>query len=143
MGPVGARLSVRGAMDCSSFCVLVVGFGQFHAQRVVSFLGCAVPVHSSAPHNILELHNALVSSAAGQSLVAGVGTPPEPDVEGLVSRLGTALRPFQERYLLSRRGQKNSCSDEYEMVKPDSFLAGMSPQWLFELRVTERSKRSL
>ena len=32
---LGARLSVRGAMDVSSFCVLVVGFGHFHAQRVV------------------------------------------------------------------------------------------------------------
>ena len=94
--------------------------------RELSFLDCAVPVHSPAPHNILELHNARVSSIAGQSPVAGVDTPPGPIVEELVSRLGDAVRPFQERYLLSRRGQRNSCSVEYEVEKPYSFLAGCS-----------------
>ena len=91
--------------------------------RDLSFLNCAVPVHSLAPHLTPVLHNARVRPAAGQSLVAGVGTPPVPDVAGLVSRLGTALRPFQGMYLLSRRTQKSSCSDVCEMVKPDSFQA--------------------
>ena len=62
-------------------------------------LNCAVPVHGWAPRIIPVLHNARVRLAPGQSLVAGVGTPPVPDV--LVSRLCTALRPFQERSLLS------------------------------------------
>ena len=90
----------------------------------LSSLGYAVPDHSSAPHNFFVLHNARVSPAAGQSLVAGVDTPPDPDVEGLIPRLGAALRPFQERSLLSRWGQRYLCSDEYEVEKPDSFLAG-------------------
>ena len=60
--------------------------------RELSFLDCAVPVHSPAPHNILELHNARVSSIAGQSPVAGVDTPPGPVVEELVSRLGGGVR---------------------------------------------------
>ena len=92
--------------------------------RELSFLGCAVPDHSSAPHDLLELHNARVSSAAGQSLVADVDTPPARAVEGLVSRLGAALRPFQERYLLSGRGQRDSCAVVYVLEKPDSFLVG-------------------
>ena len=105
----------------SAYLSLVLGTSMI---RELSFLGYAVPDHSSAPHNILELHNARVRSAAGPSLVAGVDTPPEPGVKGLVSRLGAALQPFQERYLLSRRGQRDSCSVEYAMEKPDSFWAG-------------------
>ena len=109
----------------SAYLSLVLGTS---ILRELSFLGYAVPGHSSAPHNILEHHIARVRLAAGPSLVAGVDTPPEPDVKGLVSRLGAALRPFQERCLLSRLGQRNSCSVEYEMEKPDSFLGWMSPQ---------------
>mmetsp|Transcript_21107 Transcript_21107/g.56237 ORF Transcript_21107/g.56237 Transcript_21107/m.56237 type:complete len:587 (-) Transcript_21107:41-1801(-) len=106
-----------------SACILPLVLGNF-MHRELSILGNAVPEHRLALHNLPEVHDARVSSAVGQSLVAGVDAPPEPDVQGLVSRLGIALRPFQERYLLSRRGQRNSCSGEYEMEKPNSFLAG-------------------
>ena len=84
--------------------------------RVLSFLNCAVP------HLTPVLHNACVRPAAGQSRVAGVSTPPVPDVTRSVPRLGIALRPFQERYLLFRRARVSSRS-VYGMVKPDSFQA--------------------
>ena len=111
----------HGFFPLSAFLSLVLGTSTLSE---LSSLGYAVPDHSSAPHNILELHNARVSPAAGQSLVAGVDTPPDPDDEGLIPHFGAALRPFQDRYLLSRWGQRNLCSDEYDMEKPDSFLAG-------------------
>ena len=72
------------------------------ALSELSSLGYAVPDHNSAPHNFLVLHNARVSPAAGQSLVAGADTPPDPGVERLVPRLGAALRPLREGSLLCR-----------------------------------------
>ena len=59
----------------------------------LSSLGYAVPDHSSAPHNILELHNARVRSAAGPSLVAGVDTPPEPVSKGWFHALVQRCNP--------------------------------------------------
>ena len=58
----------------------------------------------------------------GQSRVAGVSTPPVPDVTRSVPCLGIAQRPFQERYLLFRWARVSSRS-VYGMVKPDSFQA--------------------
>ena len=87
----------------------------------LSFLNCAVPVHGLAPRIFPVLHNARVRVAPGQSLVAGVGTPPVPDV--LVSRLCTALRPFQERSLLSPMALWSACSDESGFAKLDRFQA--------------------
>ena len=90
----------------------------------LSFLDCAVPVHSLVPHCILELHNTCVSSAAGQSLATGVDTPPGPVLAGLASRLGEVLRPIQERHLNSRADQRISCSVGHGVEKLYSFCAG-------------------
>ena len=84
--------------------------------RVLSFLNCAVPQLTPV------LHNASVRPAAGQSRVAGVSTPPVPGITRSVPRLGIALRPFQERYLLFRRARVSSRS-VYGMVQSDSFQA--------------------
>ena len=94
------------------------------ALSELSSLGFAVPDHSSAPHNFLVFHNACVSPAAGQCLVAGADTPPVPDVARLISRLDAALRPLREGSLLCRWRQRYLCPGECNMVKPDSFLPG-------------------
>ena len=105
----------------SAYLSLVVGTS---VLRELSFLVYAAPDHSLAPHHVLVLHNACARLAAGPSLVAGIDTPPEPVVRGLVSCLGAALQTHQERYLLPRRVQGSSCSFDYAMETPHSFLPG-------------------
>ena len=110
--------------------------GNFMFQDL-SFLDCAVPVHSLVPPRILEQHCTRVSSAAGQSLVPGVDTPQGPVDGGLASRPEEMLRPIQERHLLSRPDQRNSCSVGYGVETPYSFCAGclysgLRAQHLFE-----------
>ena len=74
----------------SAYLSLVLGTS---VLRELSFLDYAIPDHSSAPHHVIVVHNARACLTAGPSLVAGVDTPPEPVVRGLVSCLGAALQP--------------------------------------------------
>ena len=94
--------------------------------RELSFLGLPQSQTTVRPHTIfLSITPRVSVRRAGPSLVAGVDTPPR----AWCQRVGFTAwvqrcNPSRSDILLSRRGQRDSCSVEYAMEKPDSFWAG-------------------
>ena len=90
----------------------------------LSFLDSAVSDHSLAPHHALVHHLDRARLAAGSFLATGVDSSPGSDARGLVSCFDAALHTLQKRYVLPRRCQVDSCSVDYAMGAPHSFLSG-------------------